>query len=278
MDFFRAGVLGAVVGVFAMFLFGIIAYHLSEFAVVEFLIVGVGVVVGYVTGWAAGHERDPLVGALAAATTGVAVIGGTLVAASLDGQDADTEWRSERSLFTYADNMAFWAMMEGRELEWPQGWSYATATSLTELPPEISERAEELWSSKSTEELAIHAEFAGVHDVRVLAARAEEIERVWRDRGYELDPAPGDPDNPHTPPWELVPEEVWNAAMDEWASLDEERQAERRRRQLAIVEQMRGEEVGRARSGTMFRLLDGVLVVFAMTLAFGFAVGNFDED
>ncbi len=278
MEFVRAGVLGAVVGVFAMFLFGIIAYHLSEFEVVDFLILGVGVAVGFVTGWAAGHERDPLVGALAAAITGVAVIGGTLIAANMDGQDADTEWRGEHSLFTYADNMAFWAMMEGRELEWPFGWSYATATQLSQLPPEIRERAEEDWASMSMEELAIHAEFAGVHDVRVLASRAEEVERVWRERGYELEPAPGDPDNPHTPVWELMPEEVWNAALEEWAALDEERRMERRRRQLAVVEQMRGEEVGRARSGTVFRLLDGMLVVFSMTLAFGVAVGNFDED
>lgn len=277
MDLFRASVMGGVVGVFGMFLFGIIAYHI-DFEELGILLLGIGAAVGFVTGWAAGHERDPLVGAVAAAITGVAVIGGTLVAARLDGRDADAQWRGEHSLFTYADNMAFWAMMEGRELEWPHGWSYATATQLSQLPPEIRERAEEDWASMSIEELAHHAEFSGVHDVRILVARAEEIERVWREREYELAPPPGDPDDPHTPPWELVPEEVWQATLDEWASLDEGQRVQRRERQLAVVELMRNREVGRARASTMFTLLDGAFVLMAMSIAFYLALGDFEDD
>lgn len=280
MEVLRAGMLGAVVGVFGMFLYGIIAYHLRDFEFEELgmLMIGIGIAVGFVTGWAAGHDRDPLVGGVAAMITGLAVVGGTLVTAQMDGRDADIQWRAERSLFTYADNMTFWAMIEGRELEWRHGLSYATARELSHLPEEIRERAEEEWTSKSTEELQIHAEFAGVHDVRVLIERAEEIQRVWLERGYEIEPATGDPDDWHTPPWKLVPPEVWRATVDEWASLDDEQRTERRRRHLAAIERLRGEEVGRVRSRTVFRLLDGMIVVFAMTMAFGFAVGDFDED
>ncbi len=277
MDYVRAGVWGAVAGAVSLVVCGFLAFHIDwdmRIAVFGWI----GMAVGIATGVGARHNRDPLVGALAAAITAVAAIGATSIVATLDGMDADTRWRSERSFFTYADNLAFWAMMEGREVEWPYGWSYSTATHISHLPWEIVEPAMEAWASKNAEELALHDEFSGVHDVRVLAMRAEEFERAWRERGYEVEPAPGDPDDPQTPPWELFPEEAWNAAMDEWASLSEEQQTERRRRQLAVVEQIRGEEVGRVRLRTASGMLNGVFVVLSMTLAFGVAVGNFDED
>ncbi|MCC5785646.1 MAG: hypothetical protein JJU33_02975 [Phycisphaerales bacterium] len=277
MDFVRAAVWGAIAGVVSLVVCGFLAYHIDwdlRIAVFGWI----GMAVGIATGIGAGHNRDPVVGALAAAITAVAALGSTMIVAALDGMDTDTQWRSERSFFTYADNLTFWAMMEEREVEWPYGWSYATATHISHLPWEIVEPAQKAWASKSAEELAMHDDFSGVHDVRVLAMRAEEFERAWRERGYEVDPAPGDPDDPQTPPWELFPEEVWKAAMDEWASLSQEQQAERRRRQLGVVEQIRGEEVGLARSRTVFGMLNGAFVIMSMVLAFGCAVGNFDEE
>lgn len=277
MEVIRAAVMGGVVGVFGMFLMGLISHHV-DFIEVDFLVLGVGAAVGFVTGFAAGHNRDPIIGALAAVITGVAVVGGLLISAELSARATLDETAVERGMFTYADNTAFWAIMNGENPAWPDGWSYSTATELDHLPQAIRDRAKRAWESMGDEEHAHHMAMSGVHDVRVIAARAAEIEQAWTSRGHTLDPAPGDPDHPDSPIWDQYPEEVWRAAVAEWEELDEAQREERRQRQLDTVRSLQGEAIAHEREARFIGLVDAALVMFSMVLAFGFAAGHAEDE
>ncbi len=245
MDYIRAGVVGAIVGLLGAGVWAFVAWQFMVEATI--IAIGIGGAVGHSMGYISGRYADFGIGAMAMLIAIGAIFVGKAFTVELDILDTSLSGpeAEEYAFFTFADNETFWAITRGEKLDWPEGHNYMSASYIDELPQDIVRRCAERWNAMSQPELRELVRLARVHDAWMIADRAEEIAESWTAQGHRIEPAIASKDDEEAMIWDTVPAEAWQAAVDEWHSLDDERKKARReqqnRKMHAVVRGMQAE-------------------------------------
>lgn len=230
MDYIRAVVVGVVVGALFAGLWALLYYVTGRERI--FLALFVGGAVGHSMGWVSGRYADLAVGGLAMVIAMGSIAIGKIAAYEFYIQDTTLRGPAaeEYAFFTFVDNETFWAMMREEQLEWPDGHNFMTVEDTEDFPRDIVLDCAHRWNEMSQAELRELVRLARVHDAWMIAERAEEIAETWASQRHRLTPALAPKHDESAMIWNTVPAEAWQAAIDEWHSLDDARKLTRRER------------------------------------------------
>lgn len=232
MDYMRASVVGVIVGLLGAGLWAFVAWQFRiEHTGIAVLIGGA---VGHSMGYFSGRYADLGIGAMAMLIAMGSIVVGKVGADELYINDTSLRGpgAEDVAFFTFADNETFWALTRGETLDWPDGYHYMNAFETDHLPQDLVRRCAERWNEMSQAELRELMRLAAVNDAAMIALRAEEITESWTAQGHRIEPAIASRDDEEAMIWDMVPAEAWQAAIDEWHSLDDQRKLARKERHL----------------------------------------------
>ncbi|MCC5785645.1 MAG: hypothetical protein JJU33_02970 [Phycisphaerales bacterium] len=281
MDYIRAGVVGVIVGLLGAGVWAFVAWQFDLRATI--IAIGIGGAVGHSMGFISCRYADLGIGAMAMLIAMGSIAIGNVAAVELYIQDTSLrgEAAEEYAFFTFADNEAFWALTRGETLDWPEGHNYMNAYSTDHLPQDLVRKCAERWNDMTQAELRELVRLAPVHDAWMIAARAEEIAESWRAQGHRIEPAIASKDDEEAMIWDTVPAEAWQAAIDEWHSLDDERKLARKDRHLREARRSIRNAQSEFRDEVFEQGFDGfdyLCFAFASIWAFGAGMGLIGND